>query len=77
VDPFPFAWGNIRVAPVNHHSESAAVDYSTFKALQFVLFFAPVFVFGLWQLRELRRMRRVEARVRPAAPLMAHRRRDR
>lgn len=53
------------------------MDYSTFKALQFVLFFAPVFIFGFWQLRALRRMRRVEARVRPAAPLMAHRRRDR
>ncbi len=75
--PSLIAWGTVRVAPFNHHPESAAVDYSTFKALQFVLFFAPVFIFGLWQLRELRRMRRVEARVRPAAPLIAHRRRDR
>jgi hypothetical protein len=39
------------------------VDYSTFKAFQFVLFFAPVFAFGFWQLRSLRRMRRAEARA--------------
>jgi hypothetical protein len=76
MDPFGLERGCIRDAPSSRHRETSAVDYSSFKALQFVLFFAPVFIFGFWQLRELRRHRRVEARVQHAAPLMVHRRRD-
>jgi hypothetical protein len=32
------------------------LEYGTFKMLQFVLFFAPVFIFGFWQLAALRRL---------------------
>lgn len=33
------------------------MSYSAIKALQFVLFFGVLFVFGFWQLRSMRKLR--------------------